>query len=88
MASPPESLSHGQVSLRRWRAADAAALTEAALGLPGIDRVEIHHDVANVASGRIPAKLGYTRLGERPTRDLWPPAPSDTGTDVIWQTTR
>jgi ribosomal-protein-serine acetyltransferase len=65
-----------------------AALTEAALALPGIDRVEIYHDAANVASGRIPAKLGYARLGERPTRALWPAAPGETGTDVIWQFTR
>jgi ribosomal-protein-serine acetyltransferase len=66
----------------------AAALTAAALALPGVDRVEIHHDVANLASGRIPAKLGYARLGERPTRDLWPRAPAETGTDVVWQLTR
>jgi len=65
----------------------AAALTAAALALPGIDRVEIHHDAANPASGRIAAKLGYARLGERPTRDLWPRAPGETGTDVVWQFT-
>lgn len=66
----------------------AAALTDAALALPGIDRVEIHHDAGNVASGRIPAKLGYTKLGERPPRDLWPAAPADVGTEVVWQFTR
>ena len=66
----------------------AAALTQAALALPGIDRVEIYHDAANVASGRIPAKLGYARTGERPARDLWPAAPAETGTDVLWQITR
>ncbi len=65
----------------------AAALTDAALALPGIDRVEIHHDAANVASGRIPAKLGYDRLGERPARGLWPTAPGESGTDVVWQCT-
>jgi ribosomal-protein-serine acetyltransferase len=73
----------------RGIATDAtAALTKAALTLPGIDRLEIHHDAANRASGRIPAKLGYARLGERPARDLWPAAPGETGTDVIWQFTR
>jgi ribosomal-protein-serine acetyltransferase len=66
----------------------AAALTEAALALPGIDRVEIYHDAANAASGRIPAKLGYARIGARPTRDLAPAAPADTGTDVLWRLTR
>lgn len=75
MTCPPESLSHGQVS-------------DAALALPGINRVEIYHDAANVASGRIPAKLGYTRLGQRSARDLWPAAPADSGTDVLWQRTR
>ena len=55
----------------RGIAADAtAALTHAALALPGIDRVEICHDAANVASERIPAKLGYARAGERPARGL------------------
>ena len=72
----------------RGIATDAtAALTHAALALPGIDRVEIYHDAANVASGRIPAKLGYSRLGERPTRGLWPAAPAETGTDLVWQFT-
>jgi ribosomal-protein-serine acetyltransferase len=50
--------------------------------------VEIHHDAANVASGRIPAKLGYARLGERPAADLQPAAPGEVGTDVVWQFTR
>jgi len=73
----------------RGIATDAtAALTDAALALPGVDRVEIYHDAANAASGRIPAKLGYARLGERPTRGLWPAAPGETGTDVVWQFTR
>lgn len=66
----------------------AAALTDAALALPGIKRVVIYHDAGNAASGRIPAKLGYARLGERPARDLWSPAPGETGIDVVWQVTR
>lgn len=73
----------------RGIATDAtAALTEAALELPGIDRVEIYHDAANVASGRVPEKLGYAKLGVRRSRDLWVPAPGDTGKDVVWQFTR
>ncbi|HEX9066391.1 MAG TPA: GNAT family N-acetyltransferase [Streptosporangiaceae bacterium] len=67
----------------------AAALTEAALALPGVDRVEIYHDVANTASGRVPAKLGFVRLGERPSRDLGGgSAQAETGTEVAWQHTR
>lgn len=42
----------------------AAALTVAGLTIPGVCRVEIHHDIGNLASGRIPARLGYTRAGE------------------------
>ena len=78
---------HGDWTGRGIATDATAALTDAALALPGIDRVEIYHDAANVASGRIPAKLGYARLGERPTRDLWPAAPGETGTDVVWQAT-
>jgi len=79
---------HGDWAGRGIATDAAAALTDAALGLAGIDRVEIYHDAANVASGRIPAKLGYARLGERPARELGPPAPSETGTEVRWQRSR
>jgi ribosomal-protein-serine acetyltransferase len=73
----------------RGIATDAtAALTAAALALPGVDRVEIYHDAANLASGRIPAKLGYARLGERPDRNLSPSAAGEAGIDVVWQFTR
>lgn len=65
----------------------AAALTDAALTLPGIDRVEIHHDVRNAASGRVPAKLGYTCVGEVPT-DPAMIAPADAGTSRVWRITR
>ncbi|MFF7631590.1 GNAT family N-acetyltransferase [Kitasatospora sp. NPDC008050] len=59
----------------------AAALTEAALGLPGIERVEIHCDEANAASAAVPRKLGYRldRIAEAP-----PTAPSETGRKLIW----
>jgi ribosomal-protein-serine acetyltransferase len=79
---------HSDWTGRGIATAAAAALTTAALALPGIQRVEIYHDAANAASGRIPAKLGYTRLGDQPARNLWPPAPSESGTDVIWQFTQ
>jgi RimJ/RimL family protein N-acetyltransferase len=46
--------------LRRGVATAAAgALTEQALLLPGIDRVEIHHNPRNVASGGVPRRLGF-----------------------------
>ncbi|WP_424211885.1 GNAT family N-acetyltransferase [Streptomyces sp. BI20] len=59
------------------------ALVEAGRGLPGIDRVEIHHDVANTASGAVPRRLGFTEVGRRPYEG--PSAPADTGTDLVWR---
>jgi RimJ/RimL family protein N-acetyltransferase len=42
----------------------SAALTTAAFSVDGIDRVEIHHDKANIASAGIPRRLGYTLVDE------------------------
>ena len=63
----------------------AAALTDAALALPGIDHVEIHHDVLNLASERVPAKLGFSPVGTREAR--FGLAPGDSGTTKIWRIT-
>ena len=144
MERPGESLTHGPVTLRRWRAADteticdlvlgslghlrpwmswaaefgpqdaaqfteqcerdweagsafnyaiisggaaAAALVDAAFGLPGIDRVEIVHDEANIASSGVPRKLGFAEIARRPRPD-GPQAPAESGTDVVWRLTR
>ena len=35
---------------------------------PTISRVLIKHDVANVASGRVPARLGFVKVGHYPRR--------------------
>jgi ribosomal-protein-serine acetyltransferase len=76
------------VHLRRGVAtAAAAALVDAAFGLPGIDRVEIVHDEANVASSGVPRKLGFTEIARRPRPD-GPQAPAESGTDVVWRLTR
>ncbi|MFJ9611470.1 GNAT family N-acetyltransferase [Kitasatospora sp. NPDC101176] len=58
-----------------------AALTEAALALPGIARVEIHCDEANGASAAVPRKLGYRldRVAAAAVR-----APAETGRQLIW----
>ena len=41
------------------------SLTTAAFALaPAINRVVIKHDVANVPSGRVPARLGFQRIAE------------------------
>ena len=61
-----------------------AALTEAGLGIPGIDRIEIHHDRANTASRGIPVRLGFSKVAER--RDVVEAA-GESGVEVIWQMT-
>jgi ribosomal-protein-serine acetyltransferase len=60
----------------------AAALSEMALGLSTVDRVEIHHDEANLASGAIPARLGFSKLGTFPHQ---PTAPGELGRDIHWR---
>ncbi|MBO0808123.1 MAG: GNAT family N-acetyltransferase [Actinobacteria bacterium] len=61
--------------------AAARALTPVALSLPGVTRVEIHCDEANLASAAIPRKLGY-RLERIDTRE--PEAPGERGRRMIW----
>lgn len=62
----------------------AAALTEVALDQPGIDHVEIHHDIANERSGAVPARLGYIHVGDQPRQ---PTAPGEAGVCRIWRLT-
>ena len=63
----------------------AAALTRAALAIPGIKQVEIHHDKANVVSGRIPPRIGYDFAGEWPREK---DAPAEIGIEWRWVMTR
>jgi ribosomal-protein-serine acetyltransferase len=63
----------------------SAALTTAAFTLPEIDFVEIHHDVNNTRSGRVPARLGYADKGVVAGKVH---APGDDGRDRIWRVTR
>jgi RimJ/RimL family protein N-acetyltransferase len=62
----------------------ATALTNAALDLPGMDRVEIHHDVNNLASAGIPARLGFEPVGEEPGDGS---APATSGVERMWRAT-
>jgi RimJ/RimL family protein N-acetyltransferase len=71
---------------RRGYATEAARLmTDAALAVPGISHVEIHHDKANVASGGVPRKLGFELIEERPNAVA---APGEVGVDLVWRMTR
>lgn len=61
--------------------AATSALAESGLAWPGIDRVEIHHDVENPASGRVAAKAGFQELGPVEAEKK---APRDSGTHLVW----
>jgi ribosomal-protein-serine acetyltransferase len=60
----------------------AALLTEAAFTIQGIEAVEIHHDRANHASGGIPRRLGYQRIG---SQEREPEAPGEKGVEMLWR---
>lgn len=59
----------------------ACLLTDAAFAVPGVERVEIHHDKANLASAGVPRKLGFRWLGEEPDE---PEAPAEVGIECRW----
>jgi RimJ/RimL family protein N-acetyltransferase len=60
-------------------------LTDAAFAVDGIERVEIHHDKANVASAGVPRRLGFTLTAETPDP---PSAPGEAGIRCTWSMTR
>ena len=59
----------------------AASLTNVAFTVPGIERVEIHHDKANIASAGVPRTLGYTYAGEALDAVS---SPGEIGIDCRW----
>ena len=61
------------------------ALTTLAFEQPGIERVAIHHDRANVASGAVPRRLGFT-LEREVTKELQ--APGEDGVEFQWKMVR
>lgn len=63
----------------------AQLLTEAAFAVPGIQRVEIHHDRANLRSRGVPERLGFEFAGESPNRCA---APAEVGIDCVWKLER
>lgn len=52
---------------------------------PAIDRVEIHHDAANPASGRVAGAAGFTHVDVG--RDD-PKTPAESGVEHVWRLTR
>ncbi|HVC14041.1 MAG TPA: GNAT family protein [Acidimicrobiales bacterium] len=66
---------------RGYATASARALTSAAFGLRGIERVEIHCDEANLASAAVPRRLGFrlARVDRVP-----PDAPSEAGRQLVF----
>ncbi|WP_055588904.1 GNAT family N-acetyltransferase [Peterkaempfera griseoplana] len=62
------------------------ALTDAAFALPGTERVEIHHDAANLASGAVARRAGFTEVERRP--DEGPQPPGQCGTEVVQRLVR
>lgn len=63
----------------------SSALTDAAFGVEGIDRVEIRHDRANVRSRAVPERLGFTLVDERPGERK---TSGDVGVDCTWAVER
>ncbi|NQY57784.1 MAG: GNAT family N-acetyltransferase, partial [Ilumatobacteraceae bacterium] len=63
----------------------AGCLVRAAFSMRGIEFVEARHDVANLASRRVPERLGFTFVGERAATVG---APAETGTDWVWRLDR
>jgi RimJ/RimL family protein N-acetyltransferase len=61
--------------------AAARALTEAALAVDGVSRVEIHCDEANVRSAAVARRLGYRLDRIEPDAVT---APGDLGRSMIW----
>ncbi|MFF5126829.1 GNAT family N-acetyltransferase [Streptomyces syringium] len=64
----------------------ARLLVTAAFALSDVGAVEIVHDAGNHASGAVPRRLDFTRIGMRSSQPPLPPA--DSGTEVIWSLTR
>ncbi|GAA4832084.1 GNAT family N-acetyltransferase [Kitasatospora terrestris] len=63
----------------------ARAVVGQAFRLPGVEWVEIVHDPANLASGAVPARLGFTEHLRRPSERR---APAESGEDQVWRLTR
>jgi RimJ/RimL family protein N-acetyltransferase len=85
----PDALEIGYWVSRRWvrqgiATEMAATLVDVAFGLPEIRRVEIRHDLTNLASVGVPRGLGFDDLGQRPSDRGDDRAPAECGIDRAW----
>lgn len=81
----------GAIEIGYWLSQDAVgngyatratrALTDAALALDGVSRVEIHCDEANLRSQKVPQRLGY-RLDRIEPDEI--EAPGEVGRSMFW----
>lgn len=88
-------IGHGGIEIGYWVHVDhvgrgiatraARLLTDAAFSMDHIDHVEIHHDKANVASRRVPERLGFAIVREVADGVS---APGDCGTSTEWRIDR
>ncbi len=76
---------HAGHARRGVATAAVARLVEEAFADPAVTHVEIHHDRANTASGRVAARAGFHHVADG--RDA-PTAPGDTGIERIWRLAR
>ncbi|MFE3279929.1 GNAT family N-acetyltransferase [Nocardia sp. NPDC059239] len=72
---------HAEHTGRGVMTRSADALTRIAIALPGIDRLEIHCDAANLRSAAVAHRLGYRldRIAPREKR-----APAESGRGMYW----
>ncbi len=76
---------HPSFTRRGLATAAAGLLTQAAFSRPEITHVEIHTDKANSASARVPQRLGYRLVAERPDERH---APAEAGIECVWRMDR
>lgn len=83
----PGGLEAGYWLHPRWTGRGLAAMAVTAVAgeafrLAGVDRVEIHHDAANRASGAVARRAGFTEVRRFPCD---PTSPGEVGTRVVWR---
>ncbi|MFF7216639.1 GNAT family N-acetyltransferase [Streptomyces sp. NPDC008238] len=73
---------HPRWTGRGLATAAVAALVGEGFSLPGVERLEIHHDAANAPSGAVARRLGFTEVARGP-RPEGPCAPGEAGIEVV-----